>query len=396
MRYAVILGIVLVTLILYIRAPTADPWPDVASYEMVGLLENSEREAPSAGLEITRIIFGLAPPQLILVILATIALFAASILRPSEPFIVILAASPAFLITFTQLGITPITITLTLIAAALLVRGHTWAIISIPFCVALDAASGILAGIVLVAISLRQSKYFLALSVSLTTIVSCMLAITLDPGFGLTPLTPFAFIRAEALGIAGGATVLTVFLAIIGFVLAYRTSQNRTLLALLPLIPLVMILEHGAVIATTILAFYAANAWEYFAGRQWSFTELRDITLIILVCSVLFTAAITVRERATPNEERIEFMRFAHSGFPAGSNVLADDASEGILLREGIVVSEANVPADPSFIASSLQNRNIQYVVTRQPNPNYDHFQKVYSNHFTKGYAVYEVPYVNN
>jgi hypothetical protein len=389
MRYAILLGILLIATPLLLRVGSADPWPDNESY---GTLASIREPARDVDAFVLQTLFSFLPPQLVLVILAAITLTAASFIRSDELFVGLFAASPAFLFTFTSLTTTPIIITIATVATALLFRGHVWALAAIPLCVAIDASSGILVTLVLVTVLVAQSKTFAAMGASFLAIVSSSIAAWLDPTFGLELVSPLAAWRTSLLSLSGGAALLVGFLALVGFVSVYRQTKRRMLFLLIPLALLVQSLAHGSVVLAGLFAYFAADAAKQLYTRTWSFQELRDITLIILLSSVVFTTAATVRALSTPDEERVAFMRFASSGFPSDARVWVDTTTAPLLHYKRIETVQAPFPTDPSFTASSARALNATYIATTYYESQAAHLPVLYRGDATQPYIVHIVP----
>jgi hypothetical protein len=389
MRYALLLGILLIATPLALRAESLDPYPTSASYGVLAQLAEPPQSLRDYAVHLA---YGFVPPQIVLVVLAAITLFAASTIRDSEVFLILLAASPAFLATFTTLGLAPIVIALATVVAALVHKGSYWPLAAIPVFVALDATSGVLATILLVTITLSQKRVFSALSTTFLAIIACSIAVFVDPHFGLNTLFPTSVWNTALFGIAGGATVLIGFLALVGFALHYRTHKDPWILALIPLVALVGSLEYGAVIVAGLFAYYAASAGEYLQTRSWNFAELRAITLTILVCSVLFTTIVLTRTLATPDTQRIEVVRFIKDGVPPDALVWAEPSEHGVVRYAGRAVTSATLPQDASFIASSAREQNITHLLARSENPPFAHFPLEFSTRNAETYRLYRTP----
>ncbi|MBW3005147.1 hypothetical protein KY310_04930 [Candidatus Woesearchaeota archaeon] len=107
------------------------------------------------------------------------------------------------------------------------------------------------------------------------------------------------------LGGAAGISVFAALLALVGYTLVWRYKRKYYLLYAFSILLIVYsFFNTGLLIySNLVIVFLAGIAFVHFAKMRWSLRILRDFTLIILFCGLLFSAFTTVfsLQAALPN-----------------------------------------------------------------------------------------------
>jgi hypothetical protein len=393
MRYAVVIGIIIIAIPLLIRYQSQEPFPDAASYEELRKSELGSYDALYARPytpTLTDWLFGHVQPQLLLVILAAITLLALSLYYDNEAFILLFATTPVFIKAFTTVSELSIGTALIALGALLIKHRQYWAVLLVPLCFSLSFSLGIIATIAFIAVALIEKLVFVSLGASFFALVSGVLVAALNPAFTVGLVPPSI---AHALSLFGTPTGVTLFLALlglIGFVVLYNKDQNAELFVSLLIIPCALFFEHGMILIAALLAYYGSKAWTFLVERRWNFDEVQTLTLMLIVCGILFTTIVVEKERVQINEERIAVVRFVRSAYSEGTPVAAERDLAPILAFHGYPSYMPDIPDNAGFIASSLAEKGFVLVATNEKNPPFNHFPLVYTEE--SGYTVYEVP----
>lgn len=393
MRYAVLIGIIIIAAPLLLRISSPEPFPDAESYTAL-------READLQGYDAlfarphtadpSDMLYSKIPAQLALILLAGVTLFALSIYYGSEAFLLLLATSPVFITMFTRAGEAPVGVTAIALGVMLISKRQYWAVIIIPFCFWLSFSLGILASLTFITVALASGMPFIALGTSffalLSGVVVTLVAESVSIGIHLPQ-------PAQALSILTTTTSITVFLiglGVIGFLVQYMQSKRKAeQLLLLLLIPFAFFFDHGNIIIAAFLAYLGAKAWHFLQERKWQFEEIRTLTLVLIACGILFTALLTVRDRVTLDEDRVEATRFITAAYPSGTPIAADADLAPVLAYYGYPSRVVALPEDRDLIAAALRSEDFVAIASREPQPPFRHFPIVYSS---GGYKVYRLP----
>jgi hypothetical protein len=391
MRFAVILGVLLIALPLLIRLPYAEQFPDSESYE--GL-----RQADISGYDslyarphyatLSDLLFGTIPPQLLLIILAAITLFALSFYYDNEAFILFFVASPIFITVYTKVHEAALGVTFIAVMAALISRKQYWAVLFIPLCFSLGFTIGVLATITCISVALIRNMPFVALGASFFALVSAVVMAIINP-LSYTGIIVPAFPQFLGLfGTRNGITIFLLALGIIGFLVQYANERKSEQLISLLIIPCALFFENGAIIIAAFLAIYASKAWDFLTNRKWSFEEIRTLTLVLISCGILFTVIVVERERVALDTERVALTEFVTASYPTGTPVAAPQDVVPVLAYHGYPSSRPPY-IEPSFTISTLRQEGYKLLVSADENPLYEHLPVVYRS---TEYTIYEVP----
>lgn len=239
--------------------------------------------------------------------------------------------------------------------------------------------------------ALITSAPFIALSASFVSLLSGVATVFMYPQRSLGLVIPQASELFGVTGAASGVTIFLVFLGVIGFLIAWREARKNTYLLSLAIIPCALFFEHGQVVVAAYLAYFGSRAWEALAERNWHFEELQSITLLLIVCGILFTTLAVEKQRYTVDQDRADTVRFIVSAYPQGTSLYAHEDIAPILAYRGYYAkSDLVLPA--GFVTTTLQKEGITLVVTRTEYPPVPNFLLLYQER-ENGYRIYEVPH---
>jgi len=377
MRYAVVIGVLLISIPLLLRVQSPEPYPDAESYTQLA--------SSSAGSEhtLTDYLYHAVPGQIILIVCAALSLFLISLSYDDEIFLVLLAASPAFIKAFTTAGPAAIGFVIISLSVLLAHKKKYWSVLSIPLCFSLSFSLGVLATVTLIVIALVRDTPFIALGASFFALVSAtitsVIAHNLDIGFTSTAWNDYIGI----IGGGTGVTVFLVFLGLLGFLLKWAEERKASHIIALLLVPTSMFFHHGLIILAAFLAFYGSKALRFLSEREWHFEELRNITLLLIACGILFSLVIEEKERIALNEERINVVTFVTAAYPQGIRIAAPPEVTPILQYKGFAADAIPENSDTSIL------RYLEYriVVTASDDTRFQDVSATYS----AGYSVHEL-----
>ncbi|MBW3001700.1 hypothetical protein KY338_00900 [Candidatus Woesearchaeota archaeon] len=107
------------------------------------------------------------------------------------------------------------------------------------------------------------------------------------------------------LGGAAGISVFAALLALVGYTLVWRYKRQYYLLYVFSILLITYSFFNNALLiySNLIIVFLAGIAFVHFARMRWSLKILRDFTLIVLFCGLMFSAFTTVfsLQEALPN-----------------------------------------------------------------------------------------------
>lgn len=330
MKYAAIIGIILISTPLILRMQTAEPFSDGASYEQLRTSQLRGYDSLNAQphrTTITDFVYRFNP-QITLVILAAITLICLSMYQGDELFIFLLATSPAFIASFTTVSPAAPGFALISIGALLISKRQYYAVLLVPICFFLSFNLGILATITFIVISLIKGMRFIALGTSFFALLSGTAAsFTAKSSLGFTSVS-----LENILGVFGatsGITIFLFFLGTIGYITSWRDNKRIEQMFALLIIPCGLFFESGLAILAAFLSYYAALALQFLWNREWHFEELKSVTFILMVCGIIFSTIVVEKSRIEIDTERVELVTFITSAYPVGTAI---DAPEDVAL----------------------------------------------------------------
>lgn len=207
--------------------------------------------------------------------------------------------SPVFIYTFNVS--TPLCFVLVLNLAGLLFlmkKGTLYTVLSLVF-FSIAALSGVFHALVSAFIVFfyafrykkRLRRGYLVIAAIVFVLLSYSLPVYLSSEkAGFAPFEILSSFFAD-LGNAAGISVFAALLALVGYVLVWKYKRKYYLLYVFSIMLLAFSFFNNSLLiySNLVISFLAGIAFVYFARMRWSLRILRDFTLIILFCGLLFS-----------------------------------------------------------------------------------------------------------
>lgn len=220
--------------------------------------------------------------------------------------------SPAFLMMYVGFSAYALTLTLVMAIAYLYVRRSSWYIAILPFLFLADRITGMLAIVLLVIFEADRKRTRQAIGISMTAIVLLLISGFL-PGLSLHSLAPFFSIQVnELLSFFGGTygySFILLFLGILGMTIpktTFSVSWKNSVAVLLLILSLFY--DPLRILSMFVLVYYGAVMLKHFVTREWKVGFLRYLTIILLLCILVFSTSTTLNEtiRDSPKPYEVE------------------------------------------------------------------------------------------
>ncbi|MGV8169606.1 MAG: hypothetical protein ACP5N3_06145 [Candidatus Nanoarchaeia archaeon] len=214
--------------------------------------------------------------------------------------LIILATTPIFLYEFTTFGPEMLALPLFLAGLICLVRGYY---ISAAF-IGVTAFFNIfyvIIGIILIAgeyIFKRRDKLFLAVNVLVVAGAVIAGIFLLQINYAQSFIISMNGLNGFLIefGAINGYALVTVGLALIGLFSWWSKDTKKTLIlaAVMVLILFSAFAESARLPIALIISVFAGFAISYLVNREWEIYVLKDVTLLLVVCILLFSAVLTL------------------------------------------------------------------------------------------------------
>lgn len=213
--------------------------------------------------------------------------------------IIVAAISPAIMYAFTVFSPKSMIYVLFLIAIYSAIKGSKLTPLVI---ILLALTNALIAGIVLLLIILGHllgygKKEHQIRNTTIAYIVTILLLLILSKTNLILDFTPtilgFGDLFSE-FGSLQGYTIMIIGLAIIGLTSWWSKKTERTMiiLSIIALFILSIIYPTIILITVTIFSIYAGLAINYLIKREWRIEILKNITLLLIICSLIFSMVI--------------------------------------------------------------------------------------------------------
>jgi hypothetical protein len=235
--------------------------------------------------------------------------------------LLILSATPAYLILFTGLHLEGFILFLSLLVIILLTSQRAFLQILGIICsliLALTSLAGLTLTILVLLVFYLALKKNLKLLI-LSTIVSIILVVLVSLSLRQLPrvLGFHAFNFKDTLSLLGARVGFDVFLLLIfmiGFIVSWIRADNKRLLHLsvLAIFALSFFNTITRALTSFIIAYYCAVAINYLYKRKWELGIIRTGTLLLVLCSLAFSAAnqMNILVSAQPDSSLTEALIF--------------------------------------------------------------------------------------
>ncbi|MEM4638060.1 MAG: hypothetical protein QXK76_03520 [Candidatus Woesearchaeota archaeon] len=232
------------------------------------------------------------------------------------PTILILIASPAFIYTFVDLKYFSYTLALSLLFVYFLVNKKNFLsaipLIAMPF---FDYYSSIIAiifiNLYLIITKNKNRKTFLIIGLMSLTVASItnFYILKIQPILPINNLLIITDITGEV-----GFSFSMIILSIIGIILLWEKGLKNFIINIL--IILLLILSTFSIelkaYMVLILSLYAGFAFSYLKKRKWSIQIIKKVTMLLIVCSIVFTTVLYISKlsNSNPTNNDIDALKF--------------------------------------------------------------------------------------
>jgi len=226
--------------------------------------------------------------------------------------LLLLVASPIFIYTFMDFNSYAVIILLNLLVIYFLTKQNyilsTIAFVITPF---IDIYGAVISFLIILLYisatfkSLKNYRWFLIISL-VAMIGSAIISISL--GYNLFAITPFEKSNIITdVGASIGFSFSSFILSIIGILLLWENGWKNFLTygAIIVLIILSIFNTFLRIYLNFILVIFAGFAFMYLYKRKWSIAIIKRITILLIICSILFTTLVFVTKniQSVPNQD---------------------------------------------------------------------------------------------
>ncbi|MGV8150882.1 MAG: hypothetical protein ACP5NV_04090 [Candidatus Woesearchaeota archaeon] len=230
----------------------------------------------------------------------------------------ILISSPIFLYTFLDFKYYAFSLILTLLTIYLLAsKTKTYAAIPLALIPFFDLYSALISAIFISMYVLLMEKklrsYIPLLIVGVLSIIAAII-VNIYTGHDMTRIPIENPRLITDIGAEAGFSFSTIILAIIGIMLLWEKGL-RNLVLYIVIIGLVVLSIYNTTLKAYInyaLVVYAGFAFIYLTKRKWSIQIIKKITLLLIVCSIMFTTIFyaTKLSQSAPTPEYVDALNF--------------------------------------------------------------------------------------
>ncbi|MGM5481439.1 MAG: hypothetical protein ACQESE_03435 [Nanobdellota archaeon] len=294
----------------------------------------------------------------------------------------LLVLSPAILMMYVGFTAYAFTITLVMSIAYLFFRKSSWYFALVPFLFFADKITGLLAIILLIVLEGTRKRKQQSVALGMTAIALLLLS-GFFPALSLHSLAPFFSIQGNDIfsffGGLYGYSFIIIFLGILGMVVSKQefTISSRQSVILL-LLALSLFYDPLRLLSMFILAYYGAIAFKYFISREWTVNFIKQLTILLVICILIFSTSTTLKEtiNQSPRQYEVEGTQLLgkivelnpelgttkvlthpsysdHVEFYSGLNVISQEQVSYSLLES----------QQYSFVKEQLQEHQVSFIV---------------------------------
>ena len=255
--------------------------------------------------------------------------------------LLLLVASPIFIYTFIDFNTYAIIILLNLLIIFFLMKNKLYAstllFLILPF---IDIYGAIISFLFIMLFivsankNLKSHRAFIIISI-LAIIISIIINSML--GYNILGITPFEKSNIITdIGADIGFSFSSIILSIIGLLLLWEKGWKN--LVIYSVIILFIILSVFStflrIYLNFLLAIYAGFAFIYLTRRKWSINIIKKITILLIICSILFTTLVYTTKiiKEPPNPDYADALAFLNQQSFADEHVLSS-ADNGYLIE---------------------------------------------------------------
>ena len=295
----------------------------------------------------------------------------------------LLTMSPAILLMYIGFSAHSLTIFLTFLVAYLFLRKSSWYFAVIPILFFADMIIGFLMLLALLFFESLRSRKSQVISITLLAI-GLFFASGFFPSLSFYSLSSFFTFKANTIfsffGGDYGFSLTTLFLGLYGLILSkdsFTITKRQSIILLLLLLSLFY--APLRILSLFVLSYYGAVAFKHLLLRKWSVTNLKNITLLLIICILIFSTSTTLKETASQKPsmyeiEGLELISTIVSQSPSMSNAMIlshPDYSDHISYYANLPTyssSRSQVidilsSRQYSFVKKNLQDNDIAFIV---------------------------------
>ncbi|MGM5479857.1 MAG: hypothetical protein ACQESC_00170 [Nanobdellota archaeon] len=222
-----------------------------------------------------------------------------------------LILSPAIMLMYVGFTAYALTLLLSVLIMYLYVRKSSWYFAVVPFLFFVDKIVGLIAIVLLFLLeNVRGDRKKQLVGLGVTTIILLLLS-GFFPSLSLASFTRFFSIQPNTLfsffGGTFGFPFILLFLGIVGMLISKQSfSITRRQSLIFVFLILSLFYTPLRLISMLILAYYSAIAFKFLLSRKWGVWFLKSLTLILIVCILVFSTSTTFKETINKNPRSYE------------------------------------------------------------------------------------------
>lgn len=213
--------------------------------------------------------------------------------------LIILALTPAFIATFVGISIYSVLFFLALLVIWLFLKKNNFYLLGLAALYLFDPFLGLVAGLVLVLLELKNKARRNSLFVLLTLLAIQIISLIFSLPTTYFASSSFAFSVEQLFTFFGARYGYSLFILILGLFGFYKYMSKRLDPAVFLYIALIILSLFYApirLLCIVFLAFYSAKAFDYLVLRKWKVVFLGQLILVLFVCILLFSTMTYLKE----------------------------------------------------------------------------------------------------
>ncbi|MGV8162194.1 MAG: hypothetical protein ACP5N2_02550 [Candidatus Nanoarchaeia archaeon] len=234
--------------------------------------------------------------------------------------LIILATTPIFLYEFTTFSPEILALPILLIGLILFIRGNYVSSLFLGATALFNVMYALIALILIVADHLFKKRNKMLLAINVVVIVG-----TLIVGALLLDINYFSSFIPSLVGLNGfliefgalkGYALVTVGLAMIGLFSWWNKDSKKTtiMISVIVLIVVAALFEDIRLPISIIIAIFGGFSISYLVNREWEIFVLKEVTLLLIVCILIFSAVLTLNfQIKNINDEKVSAIAYLSS-----------------------------------------------------------------------------------
>lgn len=252
---------------------------------------------------------------------------------------ILLISAPTFIYTFTTINPESLAFPIFLLGIYLFLKKNYISLIMPGILVTINIYSAIILLVIFGAQALLEHKgrrvFFLSALFFILAGGFAILFLKFNPlldfvqsGFSLSSL----FVT---LGGVKGYSLIVIILAILGMSSFWERGANLTTWYAIITLFFIGSLFYSStrIFAMPLIAFFSGRAISDMVKKHWNISLLKDVTILLIVCSILFSAVVFIKSEATSiSPENVNAIKYLSATEP--NDVILSSESNGFLIQE--------------------------------------------------------------